>query len=101
MLMRNKIPKLLLVLLVAHQTILQIVITRVRFPVFIAPIPHVPQRGQDLPLTVKRHNWSPIPSWKPFLFPIQNCVAKEHKNLYRCTISHRLVESEPCLLCGS
>lgn len=40
--MRNKIPKLLLVLLVAHQTILQILITRVHFPVFIAPIPHVP-----------------------------------------------------------
>lgn len=43
---RNKNPKILLVLLFAHQAILQILITWVHFHVFIAPIPQAPQHGQ-------------------------------------------------------
>lgn len=46
MLIRNKNPKILLVLLFAHQAILQILITWVHFHVFIAPIPQAPQHGQ-------------------------------------------------------
>lgn len=44
--MRNKNLKLLLVLLFAHQTILQILIAQVHFHVFVEPIPQAPQHGQ-------------------------------------------------------
>lgn len=46
MFIRNKNPKLLLVLVFAHRAILPILITRVHFHVFIAPIPQAPQHGQ-------------------------------------------------------
>lgn len=42
MVMKKKMPRHLLVLLVAHQMILHILITSIHFPLFIAPIPHVP-----------------------------------------------------------
>lgn len=45
-LIRNKNPKLLLVLLFAHQSVLQILTTWVHFHVFIAPTPQAPQHSQ-------------------------------------------------------
>lgn len=85
--MRNKNPKLLLALLFAHQTTLQILIT---FAGSFSWVCWTCSTGTPTwsicGLAVKCNNWLPITPWKTFLFPIQNHVAKEHWSLCLCTV---------------